>query len=526
MINRNQILALAAVVCLAAGCTQQRWQVLRQPAQHGYQPPSTLADGSNKIPAEDKTDGDQRDVAQSVSPNAVSVNGVSVEEATPVIRLASATLDTNETQAVSKPPMATDVAPLLEAPKLQPVVPTLTLQDIESLAFSNNPAIRELAATTQKAAGYRYQVGLKANPTLGYQGQQLADEGTDQHLAFLEQEFVTGGKLELNRVVLNETLRAQLMELEAQKLRVATDVRIKFYEALAAQQRLRLISDFQSLTDKGVEMAELRNKAAEGSRIDVLQAAVQKNEIDLILLQTQAVYDAAFRSLTALIGTPQLQAATLSGDLPETLEQREWNAVSSLLISRSPEYSAAQIRVSRARAALQRQGVQAIPNISLQFGAGYDNSTNSGMMNVQVGAPIPVFNRNEGNIAAAQAEYCRAALEVQRIQRSIEARLAEVSREYDSALAAVNMYSQEILPNAAEALKLAELAYQAGETSFVQVLVVRRTYFESNLQYILSQAQLAQAEARIEGCVLTGGLDAVMDDSGDDGLRGQTFGQQ
>lgn len=526
MMIRNQILAFAAVVCLAAGCTQQRWQVFRQPAEHGYQPPSTLAEGSKTSPTENKTAGGTPDVAESHSPDASSVTDVSPDEATPVIRLASATLDTSETQAVGKPAMATDVAPLLEAPELEPAAGTMTLDDFESLAFSNNPAIRELAATTQKAAGFRHQVGLKANPTFGYQGQQLADESTDQHLAFFEQEFVTGGKLELNRVVLNETLRAQLMELEAQKLRVATDVRIKFYEALAAQQRLQLISTFQSLTDQGVEMAELRYTAAEGSRIDVLQASVQKNEIDLTLQQTQAVFDAAWRSLTALTGTPQLQPATLSGDLPETLDSYQWEAVSSMLVSRSPEYSAAQIRVSRARAALQRQGVQAVPNISLQFGAGYDNSTESGMMNVQVGAPIPVFNRNEGNIAAAQAEYCRATLEVQRIERSIESRLAEVSREYDSALAAVNMYSQEILPNAEEALKLAEMAYQAGETSFVQVLVVRRTYFESNLQYILNQAKLAQAEARIDGCVLTGGLDAVMDDSGDDSLRGLTFGQQ
>ena len=101
-----------------------------------------------------------------------------------------------------------------------------------------------------------------------------------------------------------------------------------------------------------------------------------------------------------------------------------------------------------------------------------------------------------------------------------------MSRDYDSSLAAVIKYGQEILPNAAESLKLAEQAYEAGETSFVHVLVARRTYFDSNLQFVQAQSQLAQASSKVDGYVLTGGLDAVIDNSGDDSLRGLTFSQQ
>ena len=69
-------------------------------------------------------------------------------------------------------------------------------------------------------------------------------------------------------------------------------------------------------------------------------------------------------------------------------------------------------------------------------------------------------------------------------------------------------------------------AERDGETSFVQVLVARRTYFDTNLQYIVSQAQLAQAKALVDGYVLTGALDPVTDNTGNDGLRGLTFSQQ
>lgn len=402
----------------------------------------------------------------------------------------------------------------------------MTLDEIESIALSNNPTIRELAATTQKAAGYRTQVGLRANPVVGYQAMQLADEGTDQHTAFVEQEFVTADKLALNRRVLNEALRSQLLELEAQKLRVTTDVRIKFYEVLAVQQRMHLISAFQSVTDKGMELAELRLEALEGSRADLLQSKVQKSEVDLSLRQAEVTLAASWRELAAVMGMPELPLATLVGSLPSDAETRDWAQLTSSILTSSPEYQAAQVRISRALANLRRQGVQAVPNLTVQLATGVDNATDSGLINLQVGAPLPVFNQNQGNLAAARAEYCRAVMEAKRIENAIQARLATVSGEFDSAAVAVEEYSQEILPSAQESLDLAEQAYRAGETSFVQVLIARRMYFDSNLQFLRAQQQLAQARARIDGYVLSGSLEPVPDQSGDDGLRGLTFSQQ
>jgi len=432
--------------------------------------------------------------------------------------------DRSSDQTVTAPYIIDDTAADVTAVDVNPS--GLTLEEFEAIALGNNPTIAELVATTQKAAGYRTQVGLRANPSIGYNGTQLADEGTDQHTAFISQTIVTADKLALNRRVLNEALRAQLQQLEAQKYRVTTDIRMKFYDALAAQQRIKLIQEFRSVSNKGVDLAELRKQALEGSQLDVLQAKVQQNEIDLALQQAEISYNAAWRELAALAGTPQMAPAVLRGELPAEATPRDWTTLAASMVASSPEYQAAQTRVSQAVANLDRQNVQAIPNLDVQFASGYDHATDSGLINVQVGAPIPVFNQNQGNIAAARAERARACREVERIENAISARLAAVSRDYDSSLAAVSKYTNDILPNAAEGLRLAETAYQAGETSFLQVLVARRTYFDTNLQFIASQAQLAQARAQVDGYVLSGALDAVEDSSGDDSLRGLTFSQQ
>ncbi|WP_459556822.1 TolC family protein [Lacunimicrobium album] len=402
----------------------------------------------------------------------------------------------------------------------------LTIEQFEQLAMSNNPTLSQQAAGAQEASSMQSQVGRKANPTVGYFGSQIADKGTDQHGLFLEQEFVTGNKLQLNQEVMRQAVEVQRWNYQSQTYRVMTDVRMRFYEALAAQRRLDLIEEFLGVVSQGVDLAKKRNESLEASRTDVLQASIQLNEVEVQLQQAQYSYDAAWKSLASVVGVTYMQPAKLSGDLPTQATLTDWNQTFENLLQTSPELHAARAKVAQARANLSRQEVQAIPNITGQLGAGYDRGTDNGMINLQVSAPIPVFNKNQGNISAAYAGYCKATHEVRRLEMAIQARLAVVAKEYDSARVAVEKYNQEILPQAEETLKLAEQAYNAGEFAFLQVLVVRQTFYQTNLRYIESLSNLATAQAQVNGLLLTGGLDAVDSVQVDDSLRGQTFSQQ
>ncbi|MEY3174335.1 MAG: Cobalt-zinc-cadmium resistance protein CzcC precursor [Planctomycetota bacterium] len=422
---------------------------------------------------------------------------------------------------------ADDQAPAAASPATPaPAASGMTLAEIEKLALDNNPTIRQLSASITKARGYRGQVGLKPNPTIGYFGSQIADAGTDQHGAFISQEFVTGGKLDQNRRVLDRTLQAQLWDFETQKQRVLTDVRVQFYEALAAQRRIELTDQFHEVTVKGVEVSRRRREAQETSVVDLLQAEVQMSEIDVARQQARVAFKGAMQQLAAVSGTGELPQQTLSGDLKQPVADMNWDSVLQNLLQSSPELQAARFRVSAAQALQRRQQQQAIPNLQTEFGAGADNATGEGLINVTVGVPVPVFNRNTGNISAAYGEYSRAVHEVSRIEASIKSRLAEARQNFDAAAVAVQQYEDEILPRTAQTLELSERAFSAGEFDFLQVLIVRRTYFESNLKYVDSLAALAQARSQIDGLLLTGALDAPADQSGDDGLRGQTFSQQ
>lgn len=401
-----------------------------------------------------------------------------------------------------------------------------SLAQLEATALQQNPAILQASASAQKAMGYRNQVGRKPNPIVGYQAGQLADAGTDQHVAFVEQDIVMGDKLRKNQSVLNQEIQSQLWEVETQRIRVLTDVRQRFYEALAAQRRKELAIAFETVAAKGVSFSEARIRAKEGTRPEVLQAEIQLKEVQLQRRNADAAFRGAWTQLMAVAGMPDLQSGTLDGELSVATADRDWEAIQGQILASSPELQGARARFARARANLDRQQAQAIPNLSLMLGAGQDNGTGSSMINTQIGLPVPIHNRNQGNIAAAHAEFCRASQEVRRTESAIQSRLAGARRDFEVAAATVLQYEQEILPRAQETLELAESAYAAGEFDFLQVLIVRRTYFESNLAYVAAQVDLALATALVDGSVLSGGLDPTRETEFDSGLRDQSLSGQ
>jgi len=398
-----------------------------------------------------------------------------------------------------------------------------TLANLESAALTHNPSIRQASSSAHKAMGFRDQVGLKPNPTVGYNGTQLADEGTDQHTAFVEQQFVVARKLARNQEVLDGEVQSQLWEVEAQRYRVLTDVRQHYYGALAAQRRLALTESFHEIAAKGVDVAKVRLDAKEGTVPEVLQAEILLNQVEIQRRQAAAAFRGTWKQLMAVTGLPGTPSGSLDGVLPDQARFEDLQQILAETLAASPELQAARARVSRSRANIGRQEVQAIPNPTFFMGGGIDRGTNSGMINAQVGLPLPLYNRNEGNITAAQAEFARACEEVRRLELSIESRIARAGQEYEAAAAAVEQYRTVTLPKAEEALKLTEQAYSAGEFDFLQVLIVRRTFFDANLEYVIAQRDLAQAEVYLEGMVLSGGLDDTRDTELDAGLRDQSL---
>ena len=403
----------------------------------------------------------------------------------------------------------------------------LTLESLEQLAFQNNPSIRQASAAASKAAGIRTQVGLKPNPSIGYFGEEIGnDSAAGLHGAFISQTFVRGDKLAWNRTVIGHDVQAARWQAEVQRFRVRNDIRMQFYEALGAQKRLEIARQFREVAKKGVEISEELVRAQEGARPDVLQSEVQLSEVELAIQQAEYEFTAAWNELVAIAGLPELAPTVLIGELETPTVDRDIEAEYAQMVAGSPLLAAACAQVRRARANLQRQRVQPIPNLNAQVGAGYDDGTGDEFANVQLSLPIPVHNKNQGNIRAAYAEYCAATQNVNRLKMQIRRDLARAMRAYQVAQATVTQYETSILPKVGETLDLMQQAQEAGEFNFLRVLTARRAYFDANLKYVAALADLAQANTRIDGLLLSGGLDQAVSYDGTDELRGAALSGQ
>lgn len=498
----SAILAIA-FMCVVTGCAAGKKPAAKRPI---------IVDRSihtDDAPVAERAD----DVAETINPSqsASPVNLVSME---------SFLQADDDTIA----PKADSLKPPPNAGKPETV---WTLQELKSLALQNNPAVKQAAAAASKADGVHNQTGLRPNPTVGYFAEEIGDAGrAGLHGAFVSQTFVRGDKLAWNEQVVGHEVQMRRWNEKSQRQRVLTDVEIHYATALAAQQRLQLTQDFRKVAEQGVKVSEQRVEARFAGRADILQSEIQLSQIDLAIQQTELQIDAAWKQLTAVAGLPQLARRPLQNSTELLTNRNKSDDALSELLSSSPLLAAARHRVSRAKANLQRQQVQKTPNVTAQLGTGHDYATGDAFANVQLSVPLPAHNQNHGNIHAAWSEYCEAKQNIRRLEMQIRRDMAAEMRDYESAMAAVEQYRDVIIPKAKETLDLMKQAQAGGEYDFLRVLTARRSFYDASINCVDACQALTVADAKINGQLLTGGLNGTIETPLSTGLRGQALSQQ
>src|SRR5207244_2630248 len=168
-------------------------------------------------------------------------------------------------------------------------------------------------------------------------------------------------------------------------------------------------------------------------------------------------------------------------------------------------------------------------NVSVQLVAEHDQTQKFNTFSTFVAVPVPLFNRNQGNIQAAAALIRQEESEYQRVRLALQDQLAGAFRQYLTARNHALHLKDEILPRAKENLDLTLQAQKAGQVSLARVLDSRQMYFESKLAHIEALTELHKNTIEITGLLLTGGLNptevgiALQTRGG--GVRGALFQQ-
>jgi len=379
-----------------------------------------------------------------------------------------------------------------------PVAPN-GLDDLLALARGQNPDLAAAAARVQEARGRLLQAGLYPNPTIGYSGNQINDgPGTPgQQGGYVSQEFVTGGKLRIARDAAQYGVTAADWNAASKWFDTSARVRSAYYEYVTALAVLRETERMAELFSEGLTRTE---KLAAGGRVeayDVTRLKVEVTQTANRIGSARQRAAAAERLLAVAVGADRLAAAPTIAELPSDLALPIFEvAVASA--SRSSFVAAPAAEVEQARAELRQAELKPLPNIHTMTTVAHDYVTNAPMASVQIGVPLPVFDRNQGNIAAARhrIRVTEAGVEQARL-RAVE-RLAGSYQRYENARRQLELYRTKILPDAAAALEQIDQVYSARGERFFDTLDARRVLSQARIDYAQFVGDLWAAVAEIE----------------------------
>lgn len=392
----------------------------------------------------------------------------------------------------------------------------LRLEDLERMALERNPTVAQADAVVRSVLGRKVQAGLYPNPLIGYAAEDIntREPGRGKHFFFVQQSIVTGGKRRhVQEAVAQEQIHAET-ERAMQRQRVLNAVRVLFYETLGAARTVELRRELARIGREAVQISEDLYNIGQADRPDVIEVEIEAERMDLDLARAESDLERSWRELAAMIGEPAMPMAPLAGDLEAEVPSLDPEAVQAHILRESPELKIARSRVEHARASLARVRADRIPNFFVRAGAGYNaerfapGKDVGAEFKLEIGVPLPLFDRNQGNIATAEAQVSLAEAELRRTELALRGRLASALKDYQDSLRTVQRYQTTVLARAQRAYELYLARFRQMAAAYPQVLIAQRTLGQVRAEYVRALVDAWQNAIVLQGGLVTGGLSA------------------
>ena len=385
---------------------------------------------------------------------------------------------------------------LLTSPLFAATAQMLTMDQALETAFANNPDLAAAQWETGIAQGERQQAGLIPNPEVSWEAEDTR-RNSRTTTVMINQPIELGGKRGARIEVASRAQDAAGIELERKRNVLRADVIQAFYSSSTAQQRLLLSRQSLELAERGLRVAQGRIKSGKSSPVEGTRAEVQLSEVRLELRRAERDEASAYQRLAQVMGAP-LPAFVSVGDPSRSMPTVPDSSLLLNRIGETAELRLAKLQIDQREASLGLEKAQRIPDLTVSIGSQYDERERERVNVVGLSMPIPLFNRNQGNVLAAarrtdQARDLRNASEL-RLRTEIQTTLDQ----WMTANTEVASFNQTILPAAQSAVDTATRGFEMGKFNFLDVLDAQRTLISARTQYIQAIAEATDAWVRIE----------------------------
>jgi len=383
----------------------------------------------------------------------------------------------------------------------------LTLPQAIQLAIAADSQLRVYSSREEVAQAEAEQAGLRPNPVVGVEIENVLGTGTLGGLdaaeitVGLRQAIETADKLE-KRVLL---ARARGDAVEAARLErlvaVEAAVRREFVSILLARESLQLQRSFLDLLRENERATAKLVESARAPQVDLARARLAVERKQFAVDQAAREVESARARLAVLLGFESPKAFEVEGKVALESELPEISELLSRLDS-----VPAVIRfesVSRVRAAeLELERAKARPDFEIFAGARYHNEPGDGALVAGIEIPWPVFDRNAGNIRAAEVRLKATEQEKAAIMRELRLRVTALYQELLAAHAEATAALENLLPAAEDTLAETMKGFERGVYSQLRVIDARETLFEIRKTYLDALGRFARAQAEIESITM------------------------
>jgi outer membrane protein TolC len=378
----------------------------------------------------------------------------------------------------------------------------LTLGDALARALSRHPLLAVETARVASAEGARRQAQLPPNPRLVLQNENARPyfsppfrfwQETDT-FAYLHQAFETAGKRGYRTEVAQAGVARAGLAREVLSRQIAARVKQAYWAAAGTQRIYTLLDESRKNFQQIIEYHEARVREGAMAEADLIRVRLEGER--LAVSANAALLDAG-RSRIQLfreMGENEFPEAEFSDPLEDAAPVVAVEAAQAL--EQRPEMKLARAVVDQSRANLRLQHAIARPNVEALFGYKRTGGLDGVIGGLQV--DLPMFNRNQGNIAGAEAEIRLAESNAAATEALIRAELKAAQAEYEIRRRQVQSSLKPMLDQAKESSRIALAAYREGGADLLRLLDAERVRIETEILYVRTMAEYRQSIAALE----------------------------
>jgi len=398
-----------------------------------------------------------------------------------------------------------------------PRLAELTADEVVARALADNPELRAARADIDAAAARVRQAALRPNPMLDLGGQKAL--GPDNNVSVgVTVPLDLNGRKEGRIGVAEREVELRRAQLADRERRLRAEVRMKAGEVLAARRSLVVADELLDANRNGLRLVEERVRAGAVPALDASLMRVEVNRLEAGRPLLASRVEVMTLQLKALAGMGADEPLVLRGELglPAVVP----DAADALPLADRPDVRAARAEVAVAQARVRKEQAEGRWDASVNLGYqrqdfGYDlrGLTDSGATRpIQdvfhyfgggVTITLPVRNRNQGNIAAAEAEVTAAGRRREFMDLVARQEVQAALAQQDAARRALALFETGVRDVARANVDVVRRSYALGRATLLEVIGEQRRYIEIEQGYTEALKQVYDAAVELERAVGT-----------------------